>query len=196
MARSREAGRTTIGLSLERGNPGVGGLDPSNEGIAAPYVKPGAHEADFASVSTAAGTTSIALDPEAQRVIEEQRARRLRRLAARDRATLIVSLGSFLAVAGYLALMVPSHRSPSAESIALLLIAYAVAFRLDFEVGSGSAVPTELILVPMLFVLPTGTVPLAVAAGILLGSAPEYMRGTLHIERVFLRQRPERQAGE
>ncbi|HEV8603646.1 MAG TPA: HD-GYP domain-containing protein [Gaiellaceae bacterium] len=132
-------------------------------------------------------TTSPGLDPDAQRVIEEQRARRLSRLATRDRATLVVSLGLFLAVAGTLALLIPSHRSPSAVTGALLLVAYAVAFRLDFEVGSGSAVPTQLILVPMLFVLPIGTVPLAVAAGILVGSAVEYARGTLHIERVFLR---------
>ena len=99
----------------------------------------------------------------------------------------MVSLGAFLAASGALALSLPSHRSPSAATAVLLLIAYAVAFRLDFEVGSGSAVPTQLILVPMLFVLPAGMVPLAVAAGILLGSGPEYMRGTLHLERVFLR---------
>ena len=120
-------------------------------------------------------------------MIEEQRARRLSRLATRDRATLVFSLGCFLAVAGLLAALVPSHRSPSLITVALLLIAYAVAFRLDFEVGSGSAVPTQLILVPMLFVLPVGLVPLAVAAGILLGSGLEYARGAIHIERVFLR---------
>jgi putative nucleotidyltransferase with HDIG domain len=138
-------------------------------------------------MATAAGTPSLALDPDAQRVIEERRARRLSRLATRDRTMLILSLGFFLAVAGSLAVLLPSHRSPSAATVALLLIAYGVTFHLDFEVGSGSAVPTQLILVPMLFVLPTGTVPLAVAAGILLGSGLEYARGTLHIERVFLR---------
>jgi putative nucleotidyltransferase with HDIG domain len=131
--------------------------------------------------------TSPALDPDAQRVIEEQRARRLSRLATRDRAALVFSLGIFLAVAGLLAVLLPSHRSPSVVTVALLLVAYAVAFRLDFEVGSGSAVPTQLILVPMLFVLPTGMVPLGVAAGILLGSGLEYARGTIHVERVFLR---------
>jgi HD-GYP domain-containing protein (c-di-GMP phosphodiesterase class II) len=120
-------------------------------------------------------------------VIEEQRARRLSRLATRDRTTLLVSLGLFLAVAGALAVLVPSHRSPSLVTVALLLLAYAVAFRLDFEVGSGSAVPTQLILVPMLFVLPIGMVPLGVAAGILIGNALEYVRGELHIERVFFR---------
>jgi HD-GYP domain-containing protein (c-di-GMP phosphodiesterase class II) len=138
-------------------------------------------------VATAAGTNSIALDPDAQRVIEEQRARRLSGLATRDRATLVFSLGLFLAVAGLMALLIPSERSPSGATVALLLIAYAVAFRLDFEVGSGSAVPTQLILVPMLFVLPSGMVPFGVAAGILLGSVPDYTRGNLHIERVFLR---------
>jgi HD-GYP domain-containing protein (c-di-GMP phosphodiesterase class II) len=154
-------------------------------------VKPGEHSTDFTDMTTAAETTShatsVALDPDAQRVIEEQRARRLNRLASRDRATLVVSLGLFLGVAGSLAALIPSQRSPSMVTVALLLAAYAVAFRLDFEVGSGSAVPTQLILVPMLFVLPTGMVPLAVAAGILLGSVPDYTRRSLHIERVFLR---------
>jgi putative nucleotidyltransferase with HDIG domain len=138
-------------------------------------------------VATAAGTTSVALDPDAQRVIEEQRARRLSRLATRDRATTVALLGLFLAVAGSLALLLPSQRSPSVVAVALLLAAYAIAFRLDFEVGSGSAVPTQLILVPMLFVLPLGMVPLAVAAGILLGSGLDYARGTIQIGRVLVR---------
>jgi HD-GYP domain-containing protein (c-di-GMP phosphodiesterase class II) len=139
-------------------------------------------------MSTAAGSThSVALDPEAQRVIEERRARRLNRLARRDRATLIVSVGLFLTVAGALAVLIPSSRHPSLLTVALLIAAYAVAFRLDFEISSGSAVPTQLILVPMLFLLPTGMVPLAVAAGVLCGSTLEYVRGSLHPERVFLR---------
>jgi HD-GYP domain-containing protein (c-di-GMP phosphodiesterase class II) len=139
-------------------------------------------------MSTAAGSThSVALDPEAQRVIEERRARRLDRLARRDRATLVVSVGLFLAVAGALAVLIPSERDPSVLTVALLIGAYALAFRLDFEISSGSAVPTQLILVPMFFLLPIGMVPLAVAAGVLCGSALEYVRGSLHPQRVFLR---------
>jgi hypothetical protein len=95
--------------------------------------------------------------------------------------------GHDLRAAGALAALIPSERSPSLVTVALLLGAYAFAFRLDFEISSGSAVPTQLILVPMLFLLPTGSVPLAVAGGILLGSALEYARGTLHAERVFIR---------
>jgi HD-GYP domain-containing protein (c-di-GMP phosphodiesterase class II) len=139
-------------------------------------------------MSTAVGGThSVALDPDAQRVIEERRARRLDRLARRDRATLVVSVALFLAVAGALFLLVPSERDPSFLTVALLIGAYALAFRLDFEISSGSAVPTQLILVPMFFLLPIGSVPLAVAAGVLCGSALEYARGSLHPQRVFLR---------
>ena len=139
-------------------------------------------------MSTAAGTThSVALDPEAQRVIEERRARRLSRLATRDRATLLVSAALFLGVAGAMAALMPSDRSPSFLTVALLVVLYAVTFRFEFEVATGLAVPTQLILVPMLFLLPTGWVPLAVAAGIILGSLSSYVRGELGLGRVFVR---------
>jgi HD-GYP domain-containing protein (c-di-GMP phosphodiesterase class II) len=86
-----------------------------------------------------------------------------------------------------MAALLPSHRSPGVAAVLVLIAAYAASFRLDFEIGSGSAVPTQLMLVPMLFVLPAGFVPLAVAAGIVLGSLDEYLRGSLHLGRVVLR---------
>ena len=119
-------------------------------------------------------------------VIEEQRVRRLARLAANERLSLGVSNALFIATALALLVLLPSERSPSTLSVLLLVMAYAVAFRLDFEIGTGSAVPTQLILVPMLFVLPTGSVPLAVAGAILLASLLDAVRGSLHFERVFL----------
>jgi len=136
-------------------------------------------------MSTAAGT--VTLDPRAQRVIEEQRARRIKRLANRERWSLLISAGSFLTVATALALFLPTAREPGAIATVILIAVYALAFRLDFEVGTGSAVPTQLVFVPMLFVLPTGIVPLAVAAGVIVGSLSEYARGGLHLERVFMR---------
>jgi HD-GYP domain-containing protein (c-di-GMP phosphodiesterase class II) len=138
-------------------------------------------------MSTAAATTkSILLDPDEQQVIEEQRARRLQRLALRERVALVLFTGGFAVAACLTALGFHSHRSPSALTFALLVAAYAAAFRLDFEIGTGSAVPTQLILVPMLFVLPVGFVPLAVAAGIVLGTLDHCVRGDLHVQRVLL----------
>jgi HD-GYP domain-containing protein (c-di-GMP phosphodiesterase class II) len=45
---------------------------------------------------------------------------------------------------------------------------YAVAARVEFEIGSGSAIPTQLVFVPMLFALPLRVVPAVVAVGLLL----------------------------
>ena len=50
----------------------------------------------------------------------------------------------------------------------LFVALYAAVSRVEFEVGIGSAVPTQLVLVPMLFALPIGAVPLAVVAGLAL----------------------------
>jgi HD-GYP domain-containing protein (c-di-GMP phosphodiesterase class II) len=140
-------------------------------------------------MSSAAPTTprSVLLDPDEQRVIEERRARRLHRLARRELLSFAVFAAGFVAAALLLALLVPSHRHPSIPAVLLLIAAYAAAFRLDFEIGSGSAIPTELILVPMLFVLPIGFVPFAVAAGVVLGSLDEYLRGSLSLGRVPMR---------
>jgi len=140
-------------------------------------------------MSSAAPTTprSVLLDPDEQRVIEERRARRLHRLARRELLSFAVFSAGFVAAALLLALLVPSHRHPSIPAVLLLIAAYAAAFRLDFEIGSGSAIPTELILVPMLFVLPIGFVPFAVAAGVVLGSLDEYLRGSLSLGRVPMR---------
>jgi HD-GYP domain-containing protein (c-di-GMP phosphodiesterase class II) len=141
------------------------------------------------AMSTAATTTSrsLLLDPDEQRVIEERRARRLQRLARRELWSFVVFAGGFIAAAIALAVLAPSQRHVSLPVLAVLVAAYAAAFRLDFEIGTGSAVPTQLILVPMLFVLPVGLVPFAVAAGILLGSLDEFVRGTLSLGRVPMR---------
>jgi HD-GYP domain-containing protein (c-di-GMP phosphodiesterase class II) len=120
-------------------------------------------------------------------VIEARRARRLQRLARRELLSIGVLAGGFLVAAVSTAAFLPSERSPVLPAVLVLIFAYAAAFRLDFEIGTGSAVPTELIFVPMLFVLPLGFVPLAVAAGTVLGSLDECVRGQLRVARVPVR---------
>jgi putative nucleotidyltransferase with HDIG domain len=131
---------------------------------------------------------SAQLDPDAQGAIGEQRARRPRGLTSRERACALILGGGFVAAALATPVLLPhSDRATSAGITAMLVAAYALAFRLDFEVGTGSAVPTQLVLVPMLFVAPVAQVPLLVAAGILFGNLIDFARGTIHLERVFLR---------
>jgi HD-GYP domain-containing protein (c-di-GMP phosphodiesterase class II) len=132
-------------------------------------------------------TPHAALDPAVQEAIGDQRARRSQHLATRERASAAFLGGAFLVASAFVALLLPwSDRSPGVVVILLLLAAYGLAFRLDFEVGTGLAVPTQVVLVPMLFILPLAQVPFLVAAGILLGSVIDYARRRIHLERVFL----------
>ena len=74
--------------------------------------------------------------------------------------------------------------APSAGAAAL-----AGAVRAQSAVGTGYTVPTQLVFVPMLFLLPRPAVPLFVAAGNLLGDLPDYLRGRRHPERVVMASR-------
>src|SRR5439155_102527 len=80
----------------------------------------------------------------------------------------LVILAVFGAAAGVLATTVHSDRSPSVATVVSLVLAYAIAANVEFEVRTGLTLPTELALVPMLFLLPLGDVPLFVAGAMLL----------------------------
>jgi HD-GYP domain-containing protein (c-di-GMP phosphodiesterase class II) len=129
-----------------------------------------------------------ALEVEGDRntLIEERRARATRPLAARDSLVTSASAGLFLASALALQFAFPSPRSHSPLLYVLLVVAYAFASRIEFEVGIGSAIPTQLVFVPMLFLLPPGAVPICVAGGLLLGNVPDYLRGKEHVERALV----------
>lgn len=140
--------------------------------------------------TTAAATPARAVPPatdlEAVELIEASRERAATRLVRRDLVVSTVAATGFLAIAVPLALFTESPRAASPFLVAILVVAYAFASRIRFEVGIGFAVPTQLVFVPMLFVLPPALVPLLVVAGLLLGSAPESLRGRWHTERVIV----------
>ena len=68
----------------------------------------------------------------------------------------------------------------------VLLLAYAVTARIQFHDGVGYSVPTQLVFVPMLLLLPATMVPLLVALGFALGNADRYVRGHVHPKRMLL----------
>ena len=128
----------------------------------------------------------IDLDEPTERYTEASRARRTARMTPRDRRVSCALAASFVAAAATIALVVPSHRAPGVLTVALLVLAYAVASRVDVELGAGSAVPTGLVLIPMFFLLPLGEVPLWVGAGYLLGSLAGYVTRREHPERASI----------
>jgi HD-GYP domain-containing protein (c-di-GMP phosphodiesterase class II) len=119
--------------------------------------------------------------------LAETRERRLARLGGRDLWASLLIGAAFLAVAVPFALLHDASRSSSPLVLVGLILAYALVYRVEFEISSGLAVPTQLVLVPMLFLLPVRIVPLAVAAGIMLANVVEQAAGQIHLERLLLR---------
>jgi HD-GYP domain-containing protein (c-di-GMP phosphodiesterase class II) len=124
-------------------------------------------------------------DPLAESLIQDGRARRSARLGSRELwagATTggVVLLVSTILLAGY-----ESARPVSPLLLLGLVAAYALAYNVEFEVGPGLAVATQLVFVPMLFLLPLELVPLSVAAGVMLGNVLELVEGRIRLERVL-----------
>jgi HD-GYP domain-containing protein (c-di-GMP phosphodiesterase class II) len=82
----------------------------------------------------------------------------------------VFAAGGLAVALGVIATAVFVHGGPafSLPQAALFAALYALVSRVEFEIGSGSAIPTQLVLVPMLFALPIGSVPAIVAIGLLL----------------------------
>jgi HD-GYP domain-containing protein (c-di-GMP phosphodiesterase class II) len=76
------------------------------------------------------------------------------------------------------AMWLPGGPQFSIARFAFFVGLYAVVSRVEFESGNGSAIPTQLVLVPMLFAMPVGMVPLAVAAGLALRDPRALLRPT------------------
>src|SRR6185312_7589375 len=119
-----------------------------------------------------------------ERLLESSWAQRERRASRRELAVDATAAGLFVAAAGALALT--GDAAGLRPGLAALLIAvYAVVARIEFPVGAGYVVPTQLILVPMLLLLPPAVVPAAVGLGMALGNAVDWMFGRVPPRRVL-----------
>ena len=118
-------------------------------------------------------------------LVKEARRRRSRLPTRRELGAAVLTSGSFLGAALAFAFLAHSGRSVDPAVASLLCISFGVLSQLEFELGSGSAVPTQLVFVPMLFLLPLDLVPLAVGAGFLIGGICDFARGRLRPERAI-----------
>jgi len=120
--------------------------------------------------STTARATglAVALSPDGQQRIEEATVRRSRSLARREIVAEGLVGGGFVVAASALAATGPSRADLPWGALALLVVCFAILARVRFDVGAGFTVPTQLLFVPMLFLLPAQIVPAAVALGFVL----------------------------
>lgn len=127
------------------------------------------------------------LDPGQELLLEEFRSRAMHPLTRRERVGEAVAACAFVATAAAMASLIPWQQSLSLPLAASLVLAYAIVSRIRFEAGPCYTTPTQLVFVPMLFLIPAACVPLAVAAGNLASDLPSYLRGARHPERALLR---------
>jgi diguanylate cyclase (GGDEF)-like protein len=132
------------------------------------------------------GATSAQLDSSLEELIEESRRRAHERLSSRERWTGFCLGTAFVVAAAAVALVLPEHRPLSIPAAVVLVLAYALVSRVEFEIGAGFAVPSQLVLVPMLVLLPPSLVPLLVCAALVVGDLGHALSGIKHVERVLL----------
>jgi diguanylate cyclase (GGDEF)-like protein len=121
----------------------------------------------------------------AERLLEETWEERSRRMSRRELLTEVVAGALFGACA--LALLMTPHATAGFDpTVAAVLVAlYVLVSLVEFPVGAGHATPTQLVLVPMLVLLPPATVPPLVAAGYVLARLSEWKRGVGPAQRVL-----------
>ena len=106
-----------------------------------------------------------------------------RRLAPRERRVETVASALFAIVA--VGMLTAAGDWDEPLSALLLTVTYGVVERASFVVGPGQVSPTQLVFVPMLFLLPPEAVPALVAAGALLGALPSVVLRRGHPERML-----------
>jgi putative nucleotidyltransferase with HDIG domain len=117
------------------------------------------------------------LSPAVQRLVTEARSQRHARLLGREARTEALAALAFLVAAVGLALTGAADRPFDPLLAACLVVAYAVMATTEFRTGSGAVLPTQIVFVPMLLLLPTTLVPLAVATALVLAVTLQVARG-------------------
>ena len=132
----------------------------------------------------AAGSGS---DPVFEEQLAEARERQVRDLSGREAATRIASTLIAFAGATALPLLAAPDGGPAWWVYPAFGVAYALVSSIQIEVGSGVALPTELVFVPMLFMLPAALVPAVVLCAMLAAALVEAGRSPLSLARALVR---------
>ena len=132
-----------------------------------------------------APVTDITADPVLQQQLERSRARLRAAPRRRERCVEALAAGLFLIVALTIA-VAGGAPAPDLVALVILVAAFVLALRIEFEVGTGFTVPTMLVLIPMLYLLPPSLVPLCVLAGLVVRYLINVALGRRHIRRIVV----------
>ena len=130
--------------------------------------------------------TTGAVGPLFERFLADSRSRRPEPLAPRERRVDVARTVALVAASAAVALV--TDRAPALEiGLALALtLGYAAAGVVRFAVGAGWMVPTQVVFIPMLLLLPPWVVPVAVALGTTLSDVPAVLQRRIHPDRLLI----------
>jgi diguanylate cyclase (GGDEF)-like protein len=121
-----------------------------------------------------------------ERLLEDSWKLRGERATRRELIVEGVAAGVFLGVAIPLAVPALTQHAPNPFLVVLLVGLYAlVAGAIRFPIGAGYVVPSYLVLVPMLLLLPPAAVPLLVAVSLVLASAARFLAKKVSADHVL-----------
>jgi diguanylate cyclase (GGDEF)-like protein len=119
-----------------------------------------------------------------ERLLERWRPYDARRLTRRELRVETAAAVAFAAAATAMAVLLP-HSHPFDPLLALSMVAgLALASGVRLHLGAGYSMPTQLMLVPMLFLLPPATVPACVGVGLAGAALMKTLRRQAHPERI------------
>jgi putative nucleotidyltransferase with HDIG domain len=126
------------------------------------------------------------LSPDVAELIERYERAAPEPLARRERLVEMWFGTAVVAAAIAIAAGFHGRRPFELGSAAAFVVAYLVAKRIKFAVGASYTIPTQLVFVPMLFLLPTPIVPLMVIAASVLIVLPDVLSGRKHPDRFLI----------
>src|SRR3954447_7174392 len=128
----------------------------------------------------------MAAAADTDRLLEQFEPRLTSRLAPRERWAETALAAALLAAAVAALLLVDAEGPGSWGEVVALVVCFAAARRVQLQVGPGYTVPTEVMLVPMLFIAPLGALPLIVVGANVLSQLPSYAAGRRRPEKLVL----------
>src|SRR3954463_8514040 len=130
------------------------------------------------------GDLRSGLSPAVEELLEGFDSSSATALSKREAVVEAVGGAALLAVVLASSLLIGDQRPLDIPLAVVLILSYAAVSRIRFAVGYGFTAPTQIVFVPMLFLLPISLVPLCVVLADMLGRLPDYVGRRSHPTRL------------
>jgi HD-GYP domain-containing protein (c-di-GMP phosphodiesterase class II) len=128
----------------------------------------------------------VLVDPQLEERLTSFRKSGLRRLVGREAVVRVLLALVFVVSMVAIAAEAGTDRHPQWWLYPAFVVGFALAASIQFEVGLAWALPTELVFVPMLFVLPAKFVPVVVVGALALVALTKVVRRKLSWRRAIV----------